>query len=636
MLTFANCSFEGEIVIPDSVVSMDGGTFFRMPNLTSVHFGSGLSSMMGSGTYDFAYCGGITEISFASVAVPDCAVMISNLEGLNTIYVPQDSYLDYVEAFKGFLTRATKILPFDGVGEEFVISDGVLIFYNGDGGEVTIPEGVTAIAAAAFISNEKVTGLRLNEGLESIGDEAFQDCMELAGGLVMPAALKTIGNNAFSGCEGLTGLELNSGLLTIGEFAFEGCADLRGDLIIPDTVTDLGHYAFYDCAGLDGRLHLSESMTEVPYRMFANCSKIIGEVIIPDSVTRIGYGAFYGMSGLTSIRFGSGLAEIEGDFYGCTGVTEVTFASYAPPLGIESSLGDLRNLETVYVPAETYNAYVSVLSRAWLADGVKIVAVGEPLESIEVTSPPSKTIYAIGEALDITGLEVTGHYSDDTSKALDVTIDDVSGFDSTAAAEELVLTVSVGGKSATFTVSVEAGEPPEPPEPSLGSFSVTADKARKLVSVSGTGYAPNQNLQLRAAYNYEPSAADSDYASTVTADADGNLEFTLPADATEGQPWLGGHSYYVSVDGVVESASIYATAAKVHTSVRATMKVKSELALAYTIDGVEYTFESSNQGIARVSADGVVTGVRAGTAVITLRATDGSGLTSTMMISVSM
>ncbi|MDR0425190.1 MAG: bacterial Ig-like domain-containing protein, partial [Clostridiales Family XIII bacterium] len=268
------------------------------------------------------------------------------------------------------------------------------------------------------------------------------------------------------------------------------------------------------------------------------------------------------------------------------------------------------------------------------------VEAGEPpeppeavLESIEVTSQPAKTAYVVGDALDITGLEVTGHYSDGSSKALAVTEADVSGFDSTAAAEGLVLTVSVGGKSATFTVSVEAGEPPEPP---LGDFSVTADKARKLVSVSGTGYAPNQILQLRSAYNREPSAADSDYASEVRADADGNLEFTLPADATEGQPWLGGHSYYVSLGGVVESASIYATVAKVHTSTRATLKVKRELELAYTIDGVEYTFESSNQGIARVSQDGVVTGVRAGTAVITLRATDGSGLISTMMISVSM
>jgi hypothetical protein len=120
------------------------------------------------------------------------------------------------------------------------------------------------------------------------------------------------------------------------------------------------------------------------------------------------------------------------------------------------------------------------------------------------------------------------------------------------------------------------------------------------------------------------------------ADADGNLEFTLPAAATEEQPWLGGHSYYVSLGGVVESADIYTTVAKVHTSARATLKVKRELELAYTIDGVDYTFESSNQGIAKVSESGTVTGMRAGTVIITLRATDGSGLSSSMMLSVSM
>jgi PKD repeat protein len=102
---------------------------------------------------------------------------------------------------------------------------------------------------------------------------------------------------------------------------------------------------------------------------------------------------------------------------------------------------------------------------------------------IEITAGPAKTVYEIGEALDLTGLVVTGHYSDGSTKTETVTAADVSGF-SSAAAEQLTLTVSVGGRTATFTVRVAAAtEPPEPP--AQGSFGVAADKSGRTVTVSG-------------------------------------------------------------------------------------------------------------------------------------------------------
>lgn len=77
------------------------------------------------------------------------------------------------------------------------------------------------------------------------------------------------------------------------------------------------------------------------------------------------------------------------------------------------------------------------------------------LTSIAVTTPPTKTTYAIDEVLDITGMVVTGTYSDSSTKVETVTTDNVTGFDSAEAGEK-TCTVTVSGKTATFTVTVSA------------------------------------------------------------------------------------------------------------------------------------------------------------------------------------
>lgn len=75
------------------------------------------------------------------------------------------------------------------------------------------------------------------------------------------------------------------------------------------------------------------------------------------------------------------------------------------------------------------------------------------LVSIAITTPPTKTVYTVGEALDITGMVVTGTYSDDSTKVEAVTLLDVTGFSSDTAGKK-TCTVTVSGKTATFTVTV--------------------------------------------------------------------------------------------------------------------------------------------------------------------------------------
>lgn len=76
------------------------------------------------------------------------------------------------------------------------------------------------------------------------------------------------------------------------------------------------------------------------------------------------------------------------------------------------------------------------------------------LESITVKGP-TKTQYAVGEVLNLEGLEITAHYSDGTSKPVAVTDCEVTGFDSSVV-EVQTVTVTYRGTSATFEVEVIA------------------------------------------------------------------------------------------------------------------------------------------------------------------------------------
>ncbi|HWP96812.1 MAG TPA: InlB B-repeat-containing protein [Syntrophomonadaceae bacterium] len=78
------------------------------------------------------------------------------------------------------------------------------------------------------------------------------------------------------------------------------------------------------------------------------------------------------------------------------------------------------------------------------------------LQSIAITNPASRLVYNVGEELDISGLEVTGTYSDDSKKVETITATDVSGFNSSTAVASQTLTITIGGKTATYDVEIKS------------------------------------------------------------------------------------------------------------------------------------------------------------------------------------
>ena len=76
--------------------------------------------------------------------------------------------------------------------QDFVIENGVLTKYNGPGGDVTIPEGVTVIGEHAFFECASLTSVTIPEGVTEIGRFVFDDCKSLTD-VTIPGSVREIG-----------------------------------------------------------------------------------------------------------------------------------------------------------------------------------------------------------------------------------------------------------------------------------------------------------------------------------------------------------------------------------------------------------------------------------------------------------
>ena len=82
------------------------------------------------------------------------------------------------------------------------------------------------------------------------------------------------------------------------------------------------------------------------------------------------------------------------------------------------------------------------------------IVVNSNVDSIAVTKQPDKTDYQWGEELDLTGAELTAFCDDGSTETVAITSDMVSGYDPYKTGQQ-PLTVTYGGKTTTFVVTVE-------------------------------------------------------------------------------------------------------------------------------------------------------------------------------------
>ena len=165
--------------------------------------------------------------------------------------------------------------------------------------------------------------------VQAIGSMAFYGCTIMSS-VKLPETITTIEESAFLSCVELTSIEIPSSVTTIGTNAFGVCSALKS-IKFPNSPVNIGERAFNSC-GFEN-LDLPEWLNSLPDEVFAECKSLVS-VKLPASLTSIGKSAFAGCSSLTDINFPNGLSEIkDAAFDGCTSLSTLELPASLTSLG---------------------------------------------------------------------------------------------------------------------------------------------------------------------------------------------------------------------------------------------------------------------------------------------------------------
>ena len=148
-----------------------------------------------------------------------------------------------------------------------------------------------------FFENQNIKKVVIEDGVTSIGSDAFSDCTSLTS-ITIPNSVTSIGSWAFASCKSLTSITIPNSVTSIGTGAFADCYSFTS-ITIPNSVTSIVDYAFYGCMSLTS-ITIPNSVTSICKNAFRDCYSLTS-ITIPNSVTSIGNGAFEKCSSLTSI-----------------------------------------------------------------------------------------------------------------------------------------------------------------------------------------------------------------------------------------------------------------------------------------------------------------------------------------------
>ena len=198
----------GDVVIPEGVTGIAGGSFSGCMGLTSVaipssvtriDFDSKYNYYSGSGYFGAFYgCGGLTNIT---------------VDAANRDYSSQNGLL--------------------------LTGDGVTLV-RGVNGNVVVPPCVRRIGEGAFSGCAGLTGVVIPSGVMGIGERAFEDCGGLTS-VTLPPSVVAIGESAFAGCTSLTRVRLPRRFEgRLGPNVFAGCGgglvlDYYDEARLPDS-----------------------------------------------------------------------------------------------------------------------------------------------------------------------------------------------------------------------------------------------------------------------------------------------------------------------------------------------------------------------------------------------------------------
>lgn len=372
--TFAQCSLINTFFFPSRLTSVGNFAFTKCYRLTNLTFeDSNEAIWLGSGAYYNNY-NGKNDDDYDDVYKPlfyNCP-LTSLYMGRNIDYTSDYGRAPFCK--QHILTD----VRFSQAGTVTYCKDNLLYKVN-NCASLTLPESLTSIGDETFAGMSKLRSIVIPNSVTAIGYSAFEDDTALES-VRLSTSCPYLPKYMFSGCSGLKIITIPAVVNKMGDKMFTNCTSLNTVIFDDASdIIDMGYGSSEENNGLFRdcpieTLYLGRRLsynTEVPSRspfysiaelknltlgkylkvvdkyMFSYCTGL-ENVYIPDNITSINMWGFRGCSALKSVRFSENLSQI-GDygFSECASLDNVTFPASMTSTSDNSfsNCSSLRNLD---------------------------------------------------------------------------------------------------------------------------------------------------------------------------------------------------------------------------------------------------------------------------------------------------
>ena len=430
-------------------------------------------------------------------------------------------------------------------------------------------------------------------------------------------SVDSIGNDAFSSCNGLTEVNISdlSAWCKIDFYDYSASPlyyakklKLNGeeikDLVIPSDITQIKKYTFFYCKSLTS-VDFGNSVTSIGSMAFYGCDGMTS-VTIPNSVTEIGDHAFNGCNGLTSITIPNSVGSIGAYAFGyCKGLVSATIGRFGSVM-LEKNKGLTSDITGGFITSIGKGAFYSCPELTSVIIGEGVASIGENafsgsgLKTIVAQSPtpPSCANSSFSDSYSSATLYVpkdsyAKYYVDDVwGQFMDIKKNEISVSSITLNSAEVEL-----DKGDTTMLSVII-------EPSNSSIKdVLWESSCPLVA---------------------------------KVDQSGRVEALSAGTATITVTTLDGSNVSTSCNVIVKNVETKVTLSQTEANLPVNEIMTLSCSVVPMATEVEWTTSNENVAYIKKNSDNLVTvvGMADGVATITATALDGSGASSTCIVTV--
>lgn len=615
---FRNCATLPEVTFPRQLLSVGNYTYALCPLLKTLTFPAMLESI---GNYAFAECTGLTQLTFKdsgkSVKLGYGARSNSGTSYLDNIPLFGNTNLTYLYIGRNINYTAGEKYGYSPFYNQSFLTDvrfsqsgtvsycnDYLLYKVNNCKTLTLPESLTSIGNWTFRGMAALESIVIPNAVTKMGTYAFADdtslksaklstsCPWLKEGLfsecnalqsiTIPSAVTKMDGYMFTNCKALTSATFEDGtdLIEMGYGASWKNYGLFSDC--PLKTLNLGRWLSYNTEvasrspfySIDAlkNLNIGKNVKVIDKYMFSYCEGL-EEVNLPDNITSVNLWGFRGCSSLKSVRLSEKLSQV-GDygFAGCTSLDNVTFPASMTSVA-SNSFSDctaLRKLD---------------LGQNLLIIGPSAFENDKALEGIEIPS----TLYGLGVA---------------------------SFKNCTSLPYVEVKSISSVGKEAFMGCT------------GLKWISLSD----KTTSLGENSFAGCSNIAYVKSYATTAPEGLVNFPSEVVANGTLFVPEGYEDDYTYSATW----EDWMNIKPLTENVLVSSITLS---QTEANMKATETLPLSATVGSENAVnksliWKSSNEAIATVSAEGVITANAVGNATITAIAADGSGVKATCDITV--